>query len=67
MQHVTKAEFPKVQRGEPGRENREKFWADREYQAAFEYSEWLDGQGVVLANDNRTHEDLVKEWQASRG
>lgn len=40
---------------------------DDEYWAAFAYSEWLDGQGIIGGDDGRTHDELVREWQASRG
>lgn len=35
----------------------------------FDYSEWLDGQGLMRKpgdNDTRTHEDLVRAWRAQR-
>lgn len=31
-----------------------------------QYSEWLDGEGLITGGDDRTHDDLIKAFIASR-
>lgn len=40
-------------------------------QSLFGYSEWLDGQGIIVSDlpetaDKRSHEDLVRDFLVSR-
>jgi hypothetical protein len=39
---------------------------DDEFWVVFNYSEWLDAQGVIVANDDRSHWQLVQQWQTEK-